>query len=552
MGELVIIEQNKAKGSEFASYFYFIIGSPGVIFRRGVENFMRRKWFYYCCVFLPLLLIDGIILGVMQHNYREEQKIIMENIADTVVAEFGNIFEEAEAITNNLYIDREINEFLSHPYVSATEFYDASRQMASRRFYEILMGRSGENIVMCSENDTIVNGGRFYRLSSVQEESWYKKLVDSESNLVVDFYYIGETNPSASAKRRVSLVRRLNYYKDLPEEKLVRVDLSYSMLVRKLQNMNFNMPVYLCSGEKILLSNEGHSGVHMDFEYLSGKEEIGCERIASFYGDELRILVLKMKNQFWVRVWRSLPMIIILALVNVFLPIEAVKRVYKHQLERHEMTLARQNAELKALHSQIDPHFLFNVLESIRMHCILKNETETAGMIESLAILERQNVNWSKDFIELKEEISFIEAYLELQKYRFGDRLSYKVEVDEKCLQYNIPKLTLVTFVENSCIHGVERKSVPCWVGVSVYEKEDSLYLEIEDTGIGMEEAEAEKLLKEMRQGTMETLMSGEHVGVLNACLRLRMMTEEQAEFHLESEPEVGTFTVIQIPVKYL
>lgn len=513
---------------------------------------MKKKMFYICLVVLPLLLADGLIVAVMQHNYRIEQQMIMENMADTVEAELQNVFESAEAITNSLYIDREINEFLSRQYKSPLEFYDASRAVSGRSFYEILIGRGSENIVMCSDNATLINGGRFQQIASVQGESWYKKLEASGKSVVLDFYYVGFTHPSASAKRRISLVRRLDYYKDLPEEKLVCINLSYSALVRKLQNMNFNQPVYLCKGETILLANDGHSSVHMDFEKLTGKEAVGFEKSVSLYGEELRIMVLRGDKFFVRQLWKNLPLTLLLVLVNVLLPIQAVKRVYQHQLEKHQMRLAKQNAELKALHSQIDPHFLFNVLESIRMHCILKNETETAGMIESLAILERQNVNWSKDLIEVKEEISFIEAYLELQKYRFGDRMTYKVDVEEECLKYCIPKLTLVTFVENSCIHGVEKKSVPCWVGVSVYQKEEYLCLEIEDTGAGMEDEEVEKLMKTMQHGTMETLMNGEHVGIGNACLRLRMQTDGETEFYMESEPEVGTFTMIRIPVKYL
>ena len=513
---------------------------------------MKKKIFYICCVILPLLLVDGLIIAVMQHNYRVEQKMIMKNMADTVEAELRNVFEEAEAITNSLYIDREINEFLSKQYVSPLEFYDASRAVAGRSFYEILIGRGSENIVMCSDNPTLVNGGRFQQIASVREESWYKKLEDSGKSIVLDFYYIGITDPSAPAKRRISLVRRLDYYKDLQKEKLVCIDLSYSALVRKLQNMNFDQPVYLCQGETILLANDGHSSVHTNFDHLTGKEAIGFEKQVSLYGEDLRILVLRGDKFFLRQLWESLPMTVLLVLVNVLLPIQAVKRVYQHQLEKHQMRLAKQNAELKALHSQIDPHFLFNVLESIRMHCILKNETETAGMIESLAILERQNVNWSEDLIELKEEISFIEAYLELQKYRFGDRLTYKVDVDKECMRYRIPKLTLVTFVENSCVHGVEKKSVPCWVGISVYQKEGWLYLEIEDTGVGMADEEVDKLMKIMQSGTMETLMNGKHVGIGNACLRLRMLTDGEAEFHMESEPEVGTFTMIRVPVKNL
>jgi len=206
-------------------------------------------------------------------------QMIMENMADTVEAELRNVFEEAEAITNSLYIDREINLFLDNRYESPLEFYDASRVVAGRSFYEILIGRGSENIVMCGDNPTLVNGGRFWQVSEFRESSWYKKLEDSGKSIVLDFYYIGDTNPSASAKRRISLARRLDYYKDLQKEKLVCIDLSYSALVRKLQNMNFNQPVYLCRGETILLSNDGHSSVHTDFEQLTGKEAIGFEKV---------------------------------------------------------------------------------------------------------------------------------------------------------------------------------------------------------------------------------------------------------------------------------
>ncbi len=88
----------------------------------------------------------------------------------------------------------------------------------------------------------------------------------------------------------------------------------------------------------------------------------------------------------------------------------------------------------------------------------------------------------------------FIKAYLELQKYRFGDRLSYEIDVSKECQNVKIPKLALVTFVENSCVHGVEKKSVPCWIYLRVYWKENCLIMEVEDTGNGMDEDEVKLL----------------------------------------------------------
>lgn len=138
-----------------------------------------------------------------------------------------------------------------------------------------------------------------------------------------------------------------------------------------------------------------------------------------------------------------------------------IQTIYIAKMKEQEMLVARQNAELLALHSQINPHFLFNALESIRMHSILKNEYETAEMVERLALLQRQYLEWGNDFVKIKVEMEFVEAYLDLQKYRFGDRLNYELDIDENCENCRIPKLTVVTFVENACVHGIESKSKP-------------------------------------------------------------------------------------------
>ena len=154
---------------------------------------------------------------------------------------------------------------------------------------------------------------------------------------------------------------------------------------------------------------------------------------------------------------------------------DLILHVYKNRLEKQEIELARQNAELLALHSQINPHFLFNVLESIRMRSLIQGEEVTAGMIEKLAILERQNINWASDHVKLEEEMSFVEAYLELQQYRFGNRLRYEIDLPADCADYYIPKLTLTTFVENACVHGMEKKTSTCWIYVRVYLKDPLL-----------------------------------------------------------------------------
>ncbi len=563
---------------------------------------------YICCVILPVFITDSIILTILLQEERNERNYEMANIASAVQSNLDHSFEEAVKVTTDVYRNRKINEFLEYEFISDLDYFEKSRELLIDSFYENSFGAISSHVVMYVDNDSIVNGGHFVKLAGVREQEWYQKYQASGHEMMVCYYYVGEQEPTAPFQKKISLIRGLHYFQNLEKEKLIKLDLDYGELTKRLDDMKYSAPVYVCSGDTILFSNNGHSGSTTDFDHLTGKERIAYEKRWSIYGQDIRILIMETPAKVMPVIWKNLPLILFMLAFNILFPNffmyiinrsftsrlrvlsdafdgvaeeelkeikhiegtdeisslmknynqmvrrsqELIKTVYKDRLERQEIDIARQNAELLALHSQINPHFLFNVLESIRMHCVLRKEEETAFMIEQLAVLERQNVNWSADMVRISEEIRFIEAYLELQKYRFGNRLTYQIAVEESCKEYVLPKLTLVTFVENACIHGVEEKTVPCWIDVRVYQKAEKLYLEIEDTGGGMHEETVQSLLGQMRYSTIDTLKENQHVGMVNACLRLRMVTQEQARFELESEPGIGTFMTIIVPVRAL
>lgn len=567
---------------------------------------IRKKLavFYVCCVLLPLFVTDSVILVMLYRTEMAEKSREMKNIADAVEMELTYSFKEAVKVVNSFYINRSVNEFLEQEYDAPLDFYTAATEIGETNFYEVRTGISG--IVLCADNDTIVNGGHYYRLSSVMDEEWCRKLLGTDRDMAVLFYYVGEKNPTAAVSRKISVVRRLNYYREQKKEKLIRLDLDYSSLAIRLSGTQYGIPFYVCSGDRIIFSNaSGYSSTRKNFDCLTGEEKIGYRQEFDIYGEPVTILVMKQKSDVLAIIRQHLHLILLMLAVDIFLPCvmavvfhrsfasrlellnkafdeveaeslkeienvkgrdeignlmqnynrmversrELIRTVYKDKMEKQKMDIARQNAELLALHSQIDPHFLFNVLESIRMHSIIKGEEETAAMVEKLAVLERQNVDWKRDMIRVEEEINFVEAYLELQRYRFGERLSYRIEAKEECGRYLIPKLTLATFVENACIHGVGRKAAPCWIYVRVYVKEGWLHLEIEDTGAGMPADEAEKLREDMRIQNIEELKKHERVGLINACLRLTLTTGGRAEFELESEQNIGTLVVVKAPV---
>lgn len=575
-----------------------------IVDNQSIRN--KLLFLYFACVLTPLLIADIFIIGTMVKQNHNKTVLQAGTVAQSVYFDLENMIEEVADRVNLLYINYEVNDFLETRFRTQSDYFKASYEF-SNGIMKWLATRNTK-MYFYTDNDTIVPGGYFLSLEDIKNAKWYKDFEQSGRNAQLVAYFAEGDKFNATARRKVTFVRQNNYFADSKYNKVICSDMDYNSVVQKITNMNYEMPIYICSGDRILCANNGHSSYTQDFDCLTGEEDILYEMEKNLYGLDLRILILGQKDEMFSGLKREIPFIIIVLAANIILPnffvnlfnrsfverlselndafdmedIESLNKidvirgsdeitnlmfsynrmvdksqelidtVYKDKMERQEIDIARQNAELLALHSQINPHFLFNTLESIRMHSVLKGEKETADMIGKLAVLERQNVEWGNDSVLVSEEVVFIERYLELQKYRFGDRLSYEVEIAENCKCYYLPKLSLVTFVENACVHGMEHKVGMCRVYVSVYQRGDYLYLEIEDTGSGMEENKVMELVDKLKNCDITMLMESKSIGMINAYLRLKMVTNNEVDFVFESELDVGTYMLIKIPVNKL
>ncbi len=158
-------------------------------------------------------------------------------------------------------------------------------------------------------------------------------------------------------------------------------------------------------------------------------------------------------------------------------------RKYKHLQEQQNKT----KAELRALVSQINPHFLFNTLNSISSLVHLDAD-KADEMIQRLSDVFRYSLqSGKKRFVTIEDEINVVTKYLEIEKVRFSDRLNYSIEVDERCTGYAIPPLILQTLVENSVKHGISPRIEGGEVKISVNSKDDNIEIKIEDNGVGIQ-----------------------------------------------------------------
>lgn len=555
------------------------------------------------CVIVPIFITDAVIIGTALAGERQLVEQDMENTAEVVKYLISEHVNSAALFARNIYSNRYINEFIHREFTSGLDYYDSQLEFMRDSLYPISMHVGFNGAVIYADNEGIVNGGYFKRLSQVEGKDWYRRLLEGGGDVIVDVEFAQRGD---AFTRKFFLAQKMDYYNRGKGRDVLYVEMDYSSIKRQIENANYNSKVYVCHGDAVLFSNDGKGGLLMPFASFKPKPGKGgmVASTLNLYGSQYMIYVLPPEVTVSDKVMENLPFIFLLGAFNIFLPYAFMKlmnrsitrrisqlrrafgavkedelslipeisgkdeiselmesynvmaqrmngliqTVYKHRLYQQEMDIARQKAELLALRSQINPHFLFNALESIRMHSVLKHEEETADMVEKLALMQRQNVEWG-DFVTVKEEADFIRAYLELQKYRFGEKLSYVVDIEEECMEYRVPKLTLVTFVENACVHGVENRPGVGWIFLrGRHEKENRrIVFEIEDTGNGMDQETCREIQEKINGVTLDMIKESTHIGILNAALRLKMVEKDGVRFTVESEENVGTIVTIVI-----
>lgn len=226
---------------------------------------------------------------------------------------------------------------------------------------------------------------------------------------------------------------------------------------------------------------------------------------------------------------------------------ELIEREYKAQVQHAQLERETNQARFLALQSQVNPHFMFNALESIRLKARVKGETETAQMIKYMAQMFRNLIEWEDNIITVREEIAFLDEFLHIQEYRFEDEFSYEIHVQEEAYECEIPKMILQPLVENACVHGLEAIEDKRWVGIDVSADftKNMLHLRVEDNGGGMTPEKLAQLTASFQKADSK----GKSVGLKNVYHRLALYYGDRMTFEIESVVGKGTICRISIPL---
>lgn len=218
--------------------------------------------------------------------------------------------------------------------------------------------------------------------------------------------------------------------------------------------------------------------------------------------------------------------------------------VYQAKLQNEEFKFVQMEAEFKALASQINPHFLYNTLETIRMKAFCNNDKETADLVKKLGKFMRRCLEIKNGEVTLRSELEFTNGYLELQSARFGDRVSYSI-YSEVSKDYMILPLVIQPVVENAFVHGIESCKDNGHIDIRVYYSGDKVIIDVKDNGVGMNDEKLHELEEKLRRNDTS---SGKSIGLTNVNKRIKMYHGDRYGLTIQTKEGGGTIIRITLP----
>jgi len=559
---------------------------------------------YICTVFIPITLTHIAYYHVTTTNVRTQKMNDMSLSVKQIANDFQTSIDDAVGISSMIYTDYELYNLLETKYNSSIDFIHAYHDFFGDISKEVSLYPSVHSIKLYTDNDTVIYAGGISKIDTlVKGSTWYK-----ESELIRSSYPVLIRSVGDSGKHDMfSLIREMDYFVSKNStQKILEINLEAGLMHRIFHDVTFPGELYLLNEEGTIeyTTNSKIDWSESKYPYKSVSlpdDKVVFEESYNLpYLNNWKVVAVTQEHVLLEDIKGSRNFILYLALINLVFPslfiiyitsslhlrilrilrhmrkvedqnfelIEGVddqdeigelthafnrmaskikrliNEVYVADIQKKDLELQRKQAQLSALQSQINPHFLFNVLETIRMRSILKKEDETAKIIENIAKMLRKSFIWGKDWVTVDEEIYLIKCFLEIQHYRFDDKMQYHIDIDPEAAKCLIPNMSLIPFVENASIHGIEPIKGKGMIIISIKRNDDKLVCEINDNGQGMETEEYDQVM----QSLDEVANIGEHVGIKNVYYRLKLHYSNQFEFNIISTKGVGTTVKIILP----
>lgn len=231
-----------------------------------------------------------------------------------------------------------------------------------------------------------------------------------------------------------------------------------------------------------------------------------------------------------------------------------IAQVQQYRQQDRTSSILWQQAKFSELQNQINPHFLYNTLESIRGQALGDGNVKVADMIEALAKYFRYNISKEGDIVELKQEIENIRNYIHIQQYRYEDRFDFKIDIDEDAqeLTGKIPKMSLQPIIENAVFHGLGSRVSGGLVRLHIEKSDQKIRIFVQDNGQGIPADKLKYLQKRLEEsdGILKQSELKEHMGIalLNVNHRIKLTFGEEYGLYISSTVNLGTEVMLVVP----
>ena len=561
-------------------------------------------------IIIPLVLSIAVAYTMITQRQHEQSRVFMENLLDHVSSNLDRYVRDMESLSMMPLVEEDILDILRARMDSEPRYITVNEQLTVSRFHAALMYERSEikgYLIFCMDNTLLANTEYDVRSTWISEqESWMETARAADGALV----FLPRNNPDyyLSTRGEVLSVSRM-IVDPLTRQELgfVKIDLYFdgfrSILypgddneMRFLVYTDTNERLYPSSLEKEAFIPKGDLLEIDGMDYLAASVTSASTGITVYLLYPNEPLLKDAKDLQRVMVIISLVFLLLSIAVCIWFsgritrPLRTLHqdmlsfgggdlamrtksqandeigtlsdgfndmagRIQTLVRENFQIELNRREAEVLLLQSQMNPHFLYNTLETISMSAMNHDDLETSDIVAKLGKMLRYSISQRKELVKLSAEVQFCEDYLDLQVMRLGSKLQYEITLNAELEDCLVPKLILQPFVENVVMHSLGEQPVRVWIVALV--QWDQLLLLIKDDGVGIADEKRKSI--EERMYAEETLggsdyegLPGKGIALRNVHQRLRLLYGEPYGVDILSTEERGTVFVISLPLTWI
>lgn len=500
----------------------------------------------------------------------EEQDSLANSIANGINTQ-PKVIEEVRMLVENTY-----EEYLSY---KLDRFSSSNiKQIDLKYLINTILGDREGILAVCINNkdreyrnEIVLNHNRWDNLKFEKDTSSYIRKISKPIKSIDSMYIIAYVDIYFDLNSLKNIVKNTNLKGDLiifdeadniifnSNKDILKSDIDYiKSNIYKVDKNNFPM---------VIVKKDAQTGYK--YTTLINEEKLGVNKIKFRIGYislifivTILIITYLIINKYSTKLKRMITSIEKLKegkldtrfnvehetdeLDMICISIDEMSESLQYNINKNYISEVKQKqAEINALQSQINPHFLYNTLEVIRMSALASKNKEVAQMIYNLASMFRYSTYNNGSLVTIRDEINHSKMYLSLCSTRYKGMLYYSIYVDDKYLDYLVPKFTIQPILENSINHGLRKGSYDNHIKISISNINEYIEINVEDNGNGM----SEDAINKIKEGLKKNIQKPNSIGLMNINNRLKLKFGDEYGIYINSRINEGTTVTVKIPL---